>query len=122
MFVRASTENPLGKRPWNFALSTNGLSFYEAAQFPVPFVSRPPRAGLGDFFVADPRTLPPAPAGYQYQQSAGAGGVPAWTLVKTPPPPGPSPLLLLALAGGALWYFNRKKKSITLPVVKMSAL
>jgi hypothetical protein len=114
MFVKASTENPLGKRPWNFALSRNGLSFYEAAQFPVPFPSRPPRAGLGAF-SPDQSTLPAAPAGYQYQQAA--DGI-TWILVPVPHQ-GPNPLLLLALAGGALWYFNRKKKFLSLPVVKI---
>ena len=35
-YIRHSTANPLGKRPWRFATSNNGLSLYTAQNFVIP--------------------------------------------------------------------------------------
>lgn len=35
-YIRHSTNNPLGKRPWRFATSNNGLSLYTASDFVIP--------------------------------------------------------------------------------------
>jgi len=127
-YVRHSTANPLGKRPWNFALSNNGLSRYYGASFAVPQptlgkyisspfvipptqqVSGPPpwAGGLGDYAV-DPATMPPAPAGMQYDAN--------YNLVPIPPPNPLVPIALLGGAGFAAWYFFlRKPKRVSLPV------
>jgi hypothetical protein len=170
-YVQHSTANPLGKRPWKFATSNNGLSFYEGSAFVIPTsttgnplnqpaynfagaagatalspvnsmhprarrhqarrrartalgkyigssfvipptqqVSGPPpwQGGLGDYAV-DPATMPPAPAGMQYDAN--------YNLVPIPPPSPLVPIGLLGAAGfAAWWFFLRKPKRVSLPV------
>jgi len=42
VYVKASTANPTGWRPWNSRLSANGLEFYIPNSFPVPTTGRGP--------------------------------------------------------------------------------
>lgn len=176
-YVKTSTANPLGHKPWQWKTSNNGLNRYDAANFVLPtstvgdplnapmwrgpgmgrytaqpfqipthglagmlsrgrlgeytaqsfeiptstvLVGNPPppwgRSGMGDYEV-DPATLPPAPAGMQYNA--------AYQLVPIPPPSN-VPLILgaLAVAAGAYWYFEGGGKKffapakVKLPVVQ----
>jgi hypothetical protein len=179
-YVLTSTNNPLGRKPWNFAVSNSGLSRYDQEQFVIPTVtvgnpltdplwspgggvglgrynqaqfviptntilnpeqtptwqpglgkyygSRFPvptagmsgllsRGQLGDYEV-DPATLPPPPAGMQYNAS--------YQLVPIPQPNyTPYYLLGLAALGGAAWWyykgggknFFKPPKPVTLPML-----
>lgn len=133
-----STENPLGHKPWSYALSNSGLNgllsrgqlgVYDEASFVIPTNTiltpdQTPRwnpPGLGKYYGSnfpvpmgdyqtDPSTLPPAPAGQMYNAS--------YQLVPVPQAsPVPWVLLGLLAAGGAYWYFTQKKASMKLPVV-----
>jgi hypothetical protein len=184
-YVLTSTNNPLGRKPWNFSTSNSGLSRYDQEQFVIPGVTTgnpltdplwtpfspspasaggragmgrynkaqfviptntvlnpeqapawtPPGLGkyygssfpvpmggilsrgqLGDYEV-DPATLPPAPAGMQYNAQ--------YELVPIPKP-NYTPYILLGLAavGGAAWWYYKgggKKmltpKPVALPVM-----
>lgn len=172
-YVKTSTANPLGHKPWNFATSNNGLSRYDQANFVIPapssgnpltnpqwrpgmgrytaqpfvipthgmagLLSRghlgeytaqnfviptstvlvgtappPPwgRTGMGDYEV-DPATLPPAPAGMQYNS--------AYQLVPIPKQSN-TPLIIAGLlaAGAAFWYFEGGgKKFFSAPKMKL---
>ena len=58
VYVKASTANPTGWRPWNSRLSAQGLSFYVPNTFPVP------TAGRGPFLLQPGQAWAhPSPAG-----------------------------------------------------------
>jgi hypothetical protein len=84
-YVRHSTMNPTGFRPWNFALSSSGMSFYQRAAFPLPTPS-----GLGDY-QPDPTALA--------MQAAAA----------PPPPDYTTPFLVLGGVAAAAWWWLKKK-------------
>ena len=112
MYANMSTQNPLGKRPWNFATSNSGLSFYAAQNFPVPYVSR----GLGNF-VTDMSTLPPAPSGEQYVTPPGSVLPQLQAIPKNPEADAGVGLLVLAAGSFALWLMSNKGKKMPLPTV-----
>ena len=88
-YHRASTANPLGFKPWAFALSQNGLNFYQAQSFPVPSVT-----GLGDY-QPDPTALA--------MQAAAA----------PPPVDYTTPFLVLGGVAAAAWWWLKKKGHTT---------
>ena len=152
-YVRQSTENPYGFRPWGFSLSNNGLTAnpatgmskyigdnfaipthggglgrlgsmrkYIASPFVLPTTGTqnpagaapyawPGATGLADYEV-DPSTLPPAPAGMQYNAQ--------YHLVPIPQPNYTPWLIGGAAAIAAWWYFSKSRGSgtISLPFVK----
>lgn len=58
VYVKASTANPTGWRPWNSRLSAQGLAFYVPNTFPVP------TAGRGPFLLQPGQAwAQPSPAG-----------------------------------------------------------
>ncbi|HWE00688.1 MAG TPA: hypothetical protein VG345_16670 [Bryobacteraceae bacterium] len=151
MYQRASTNNPLGFRPWNFATGRSGLAFYAAQkfpvplndgtpgltfygsqQFPVPMNDGTPGLGQGEAdqaytpasgFQQDASTLPPAPAGYTYTLSP--DGITSILVPLPPPPPNYTPYILLGAAGlAAYWWYTHQKKSrvMALPVAAIPTL
>jgi hypothetical protein len=91
VYVKASTANPTGWRPWNSRLSAQGLSFYIPNTFPVPTTGR------------GPLLLQP---GQNWAQPSQAGGLGDDTTIAVDPT-----LLLVGvglLAVGLLLFSGRK--------------
>jgi hypothetical protein len=100
VYVRNSTNNPLGWRPWNFALSNSGLAFYYPANFVIPTSGR-----LGDYVPDD--------SAIAMQQAAAT------------PPPAPdftTPLLVIGAAGLAAWWWMKKKGKSTAEIFSMGKI
>jgi hypothetical protein len=127
-YVRESTNNPLGWKPWGHQLSNNGLSKYIGDQFVIP--TQPSGnplnqasyrfGGLGmASYGIDPATVPPPPAGYQYDASYNLVPIPKPSATQQAESFLTQPLVLLGLAGAAWWYFSKKKTRmprVALPV------
>lgn len=137
-YVQNSTNNPYGRKPWNFSTSRSGLAgcgvgcsscskcnggmnYYSAANFPVPTSSR--RNGLGDF-QTDLSSLPPAPAGYQYVVPPGSVIPQLQAIPQQPISPIDTIGGVAILLAGAWWTWSSWKSSLSsaskLPVVQMN--